>query len=206
MIGLNLAIPFGGRKVKVVEDILTFWLDEVGPRGWYTGSQDLDDTIRQKFEVEWQKAMAGNCGLWLTNAQGALAFIILTDQFSRNMFRDDPRAFAADKSARAAAKIAVDRKWDMKISEPARQFFYMPLMHSEIQSDQDRAIRLIHARMPESGASTLAHAKVHRDIIRKFGRFPYRNEALNRTNKADEQAFLDKGGYGAAFRAATIDS
>ena len=189
--------------MKVVEDILTFWLDEVGPQGWYTGSPELDEDIRQRFEVEWHKARAGNCGLWLTNAQGALAFVILTDQFSRNMFREDPRAFDADKSARAGAKIAIDRKWDLKISEPARQFFYMPLMHSEVQADQDRAVRLIHSRMPETGASTLAHAKVHRDIIRKFGRFPYRNAALGRTNRPEEQAFLDQGGYGEAFRAAS---
>lgn len=188
--------------MEVVNEILSFWIDEVGPEGWYSGSQELDDTIRNRFELEWHKARSGNCGLWVTSAQGALAFVILTDQFSRNMFRDDPRAFEADKAARAAAKVAIDRKWDMMISEPARQFFYMPLMHSENQADQDRAIRLIHTRLPQTGASTLAHAKVHRDVIRKFGRFPYRNAALGRVNRSDEQAFLDAGGYGTAFREA----
>ena len=189
--------------MKVVEEILSFWIDDVGPQGWYQGTPELDDTIRDRFETEWRKARAGNCGLWLTNPQGALAFVILTDQFSRNMFREDPRAFEADQASRAAAKIAIDRKWDMKISEPARQFFYMPLMHSENQTDQDRAVRLIHSRLPDTGASTLAHAKVHRDIIRQFGRFPYRNAALSRQSRPDEQAFLDAGGYGAAFRDAS---
>ncbi len=186
--------------MKVVDEILSFWIDEIGPKGWYNGSPELDDAIRQRFEIDWQKARAGNCSQWLTDASGALAFIILTDQFSRNMFRDDPRAFEADKSARAAAKIAIDRKWDLTISEPVRQFFYMPLMHSENQTDQDRAVRLIHARLPETGASTLVHAKLHRDIIRKFGRFPFRNAALSRANKPCEQEFLDAGGYGGAFR------
>lgn len=190
------------KNMKIIDDLLTFWLDEVGPSGWYNGSPELDQDIRRRYEAEWNKARAGNCGLWMVNPQGALAFIILTDQFSRNMFRDDPRSFAADPTARAAAKIAIDRDWDTKISEPARQFFYMPMMHSESQMDQDRAVRLIHSRLPDTGASTLQHAKVHRDIIRKFGRFPYRNAALGRTSTEAELEFLDAGGYGAAFRAA----
>ena len=137
---------------------------------------------------------------WLTYPSGTLAYIILMDQFPRNMFRNDGRAFVSDRSARAAAKIAVTRNWDMKISEPARSFFYMPLVHSENLIDQDRAVRLMCTRLPEMGASNLLHAKAHREIIRKFGRFPFRNEALDRDTTPQEQAFIDGGGYGAVLQ------
>lgn len=185
----------------VAEDILAYWLDEVGPDGWYRGDKQLDDQIRDRFEGLWDESQQGGCGLWLTDPAGTLAYVILTDQFPRNMFRNDDKSFATDKSARAAAKLAIDRDWDRAIAEPARLFFYMPLMHSENLVDQDRAVRLIHARLPETGQSTLVHAKVHRAIIRQFGRFPFRNAALGRTNMQAEQSFLDEGGYGAAFRA-----
>jgi uncharacterized protein (DUF924 family) len=186
--------------VKQADDILSFWMDEVGPDGWYRVAQDVDADIRDRFETTLEHSQLGACGLWLTDPSGALAYVILTDQFSRNMYRDDARAFATDKSARAAAKVAIDREWDRAISEPLRQFFYMPLMHSENLIDQDRAVRLIHSRLPDSGASTLEHARVHRAIIRKFGRFPFRNAALGRTNTPSEQTFMDDGGYGAAYR------
>jgi uncharacterized protein (DUF924 family) len=189
--------------MKQADDILTYWLDEVGPDGWYRGDKALDDDIRDQFEFTWERAQLGACGLWLTDPAGTLAYIILTDQFSRNMYRDDARAFASDKSARAAAKVAIDREWDRAISEPARQFFYMPLMHSENLIDQDRAVRLIHSRLPDTGGSTLTHARVHRSIIRKFGRFPYRNAALGRNMTPPEQKFMDDGGYGTLFREET---
>ncbi len=182
------------------EEVLAFWLDEIGPDGWYKADPALDDEIRKRFGAAWQEAIDGAYGLWLTYPSGTLAYIILTDQFSRNMFRDDARAFATDKPALAAAKMAIERDWDMKIDEPARQFFYLPLMHSENLVDQDRAVRLIHARMPEHGGNNKGHACAHRAVIREFGRFPYRNKALGRKTMEAEQAFLDEGGYGAAYR------
>ena len=186
--------------MDIAKEIVTFWVDEVGPKGWYLVDEALDQQIRDRFEPVWQDAREGGCGLWLTDPRGALAYLILTDQFSRNMFRGDAKSFATDKSARAVAKAAIDRDWDRTIAEPARQFFYMPLMHSETLVDQDRAVRLIHKRMPENGASTLQHAKVHRAIIRQFGRFPFRNAALGRRSTQAEQQFLDDGAYAAAFR------
>ena len=182
------------------EDVLNFWLDEVGPVGWYNPPEGLDDKIREKFESVWQGAFEGRYSLWLTYPTGALAYIILTDQFPRNMFRDDARAFATDHLARAAAKLAIERGWDMKIDEPARQFFYLPLMHSECLADQDRCVRLMKERMPEAGASNLLHAKAHREVIRTFGRFPYRNAALSRRTTHGEVAYLDRGGYGETVR------
>jgi uncharacterized protein (DUF924 family) len=124
---------------------------------------------------------------------------ILLDQFPRNMFRGDGKAFSTDQIALAAAKMAVGRDWDLRIDPPARAFFYLPLMHSENLSDQDRCMRLIKTRLaPDLGY--LIHAKCHREVIRRFGRFPYRNEALGRATTKVESEFLENGGYGAVLR------
>jgi uncharacterized protein (DUF924 family) len=183
------------------DDVLAFWLDEIGPEGWYAGGEALDQKIRDKFEPLYDRACAGALSLWLTYPSGTLAYIILTDQFSRNMFRDTPKAFATDEIAKAAAVAAISKGWDMQIDEPARQFFYMPLMHSENLSDQDRAVRLFKTRMPETGVANLPHARAHREVIRRYGRFPTRNAALSRDNRSEEQSYLDEGGYGAIVRA-----
>lgn len=183
------------------EDILAFWLDEKTPEDWYRGGEELDQEIRDRFLDTWQKARDGALSLWLTYPSGTLAYIILVDQFSRNMFRGSPQAFALDRAALAAAKQAISRGWDMRIDEPARQFFYMPLMHSECLSDQDRCVRLFLTRMPETGHMNLLHAKAHREVIRLFGRFPYRNDALARETQGPEAAYLAEGGYGSTVRA-----
>ncbi|WP_420567522.1 DUF924 family protein [Thalassovita sp.] len=182
------------------DEVLKFWLDDVGPSGWYAVDDKLDQTIRDKFLVAWQEAKDGAYSLWLTYPSGALAYIILLDQFSRNMFRGSGDAFAMDETALAAAKSAIDHGWDLKIDEPARQFFYLPLMHSENLCDQERCVRLMAERMPGSGESNLLHAKAHRHVIRVFGRFPYRNEALARRTTASEQSYIDDGGYGQTIR------
>ena len=186
--------------MKGPEDVLAFWLDAVGPNGWYAGGEELDNTIRETFSELYERARTGALSLWLTYPSGTLAYIILTDQFSRNMFRDDARAFAMDGAAKAAAKAAIAKGWDKRIDEPARQFFYMPLMHSECLEDQDRAVRLFKSRMPDTGDANLPHAQAHREVIRRYGRFPTRNEALSRDTSRDEQAYLDEGGYGAIVR------
>ncbi len=182
-----------------VEQVLGFWLDEVGPKGWYNASDELDAAIREKFFGTWCDIVAGKNGMWLTYASGALAYIIVADQFSRNMFRNDAKAFSSDRIALSAAKSAIDHKWDLKIDEPARQFFYLPLMHSENLCDQERCVRLMKDRMPKTGESSLMHARVHREVIRLFGRFPYRNSALSRTTTTPEAAYLNNGGYGMTY-------
>lgn len=182
--------------MAAVDDILTFWLDEVGSNGWYAVDDALDAKIREKFYQTWKDALDGAYGLWLTYPSGTLAYLILMDQFPRNMFRGFGDAFASDGLALAAAKIAIDRGWDQRIDEPARQFFYLPLMHSENLSDQERCVRLMLSRMPEGGEENLRHARAHREVIRQFGRFPYRNTALERETTPLETAFLQAGGYG----------
>ncbi len=177
------------------DEILNFWLDETGPKGWYLGGAELDQTVRDRFQNAHKRACEGALSLWLTYPSGTLAYIILTDQFSRNMFRDTPEAFGSDKLARAAAKAAISKGWDLRIDGPARQFFYMPLVHSECLSDQDRAVRLIKTRMTDDGADNIDHARAHREIIRMFGRFPFRNAALGRNSSPEEDAFMSEGGY-----------
>lgn len=182
------------------EEVLRFWLDEVGPEGWYKSDESLDQAIRDKFQTAWEGALDGKYALWLTYPSGTLAYIILTDQFPRNMFRNSGQAFASDRAALAAAKSAIAKGWDMRIDAPARQFFYLPLMHAENLCDQDRCVRLMCERMPGQGAGNLIHAKAHREIIRLFGRFPYRNAALGRKSTDAEQEYLGHGGYGETMR------
>lgn len=181
------------------DDLLTFWLDEVGPEGWYAGGDDLDGLVRRRFARAWAEAKAGSFGLWLTSPDGALAYVILTDQLPRNMFRGTARAFEMDPNARAATRIAIGRDWDLQIAVPARQFFYLPLEHAENLVDQDRAVELFSERMP-GDADLLLHARAHREVIRRFGRFPGRNAALGRADTADEAVWLADGGYGAEVR------
>lgn len=182
------------------QDVLNFWLDECSPSDWYKSDEAFDQLIRDRFEETWKSAQEGKFGLWLTYPSGALAYIILMDQFSRNMFRGTGKAFKSDRAALAAAKVAIDREWDLKIDEPARQFFYLPLMHSENLCDQERCIRLMKERMPQSGDSNLLHAKAHREVIRRFGRFPYRNDALARRSTAPEREYVASGGYGSTIK------
>jgi uncharacterized protein (DUF924 family) len=180
------------------EKILEFWLDRVGPSGWYAVDDAVDTEIRETFMSTWETIRDGGLSMWLTYPSGALAYLIVADQFARNMFRGSGDAFALDPIAVAAAKSAICKGWDMKIDPPARQFFYLPLMHSESLCDQDRCIRLMVERLPSS--SNLIHAQAHREVIRQFGRFPYRNAALGRTDTRSEIAYVAQGGYGQTLR------
>lgn len=177
-------------------EIIRFWIDETGPEGWYNGSDALDDEIRTRFLPDWEAARSGQLTDWQVSAKGTLAFLILTDQFPRNMFRGDARSFATDEAALTCADAAIRAGLDLQIDLPTRQFFYMPFMHSERLSDQDRCIALMQDRMSDPrGAGDILHARVHREIIRMFGRFPYRNDALGRDSSPAETAFIKDGGY-----------
>lgn len=186
--------------MQTVQEVLGFWLDEIGQQGWYEGGAAIDARVRSRFEGLWLAAMTGACGPWLGDARGALAYLVLTDQFPRNMFRDEGRAFASDALARAAAKLAVATGWDMAVPEPERVFFYMPYEHSESLIDQDESVRLIGERLPLTGAEYMVHAEAHRAVIRAFGRFPSRNAALGRNTTPAEAAWMAAGGYGVVVR------
>lgn len=180
--------------------ILRYWTD-LGPEGWYAGGEGLDAEIRARFEGDWTEAAAGQHHDWMYCPEGMLAYLILTDQMPRNMFRGTAQAFATDRQARQVAHYIWQNRADLEIAEPMRQFCYMPLMHSESPFDQDRCVALFAARMPETGAGNLLHARAHREVIRRFRRFPFRNEALGRASTPDERAFLSEGGYGAIVQA-----
>lgn len=173
--------------------VLSFWIDEIGPKGWYERSDALDAQIGERFGTVHAHAAEGALDGWAHSAEGALALLILLDQFSRNLFRDDGRAFATDAKALAIAKGAVEAGHDLEIAQPERQFFYLPYMHSEDLTDQHACVALISERMTET--TNLHHARVHRAVIERFGRFPYRNAALGRVNMPEEQAYTDAGLY-----------
>jgi uncharacterized protein (DUF924 family) len=173
------------------EDVLAFWL-AAGSERWFEHDAAFDAAIRQRYAATYEDAAAGRLGAWENSPAGALALVIVLDQFPRNMFRGSARAYAADPLARAAAERAIANGFDRQIAMPQRIFFYLPFEHSEKLADQERAVALIS----ETGdADQLKWATLHADIIRRFGRFPHRNAELGRTTTPQEQAFLDGGGF-----------
>jgi len=180
--------------------VLDYWLNTVGPDGWYAGGEDLDDDVRARWQDLWAAAERGGLDHWIEGPAGSLAFIILTDQFPRNMFRGQAKSFATDPHARAAARCALEAGWDMEVPEPERQFFYLPFEHSEDAGDQALSVQLFTERLP-SEPENLHHAIVHAEVIRRFGRFPTRNAALSRVNSPEEEVYLATGGYEALVKA-----
>ncbi|MDN3710846.1 DUF924 family protein [Paracoccus cavernae] len=175
------------------QHIIRFWVDEIGEKGWYERSDDTDEMIRARFLPHWEEAKPLTDD-WCHSAEHMLAAVILTDQFPRNMFREDGRAFATDALAREIADKAIAQGFDLATPMPMRQFFYMPFMHSRSLADQDRAVALCGEFLTEDSHR---HAILHRETIRVFGRFPWRNAMVGRETTPAEQAFLDLGGYGA---------
>jgi uncharacterized protein (DUF924 family) len=172
-------------------DILAFWRD-AGPDRWYRRDDAFDAEVRRRFLGLWQRAAAVELSSWETSDDGALALVIVLDQFPRNMFRDDIRTYASDTQAREVAHRAIERGADARIDGALREFLYLPFMHSEHLADQLRCIELSRAA---GHAENLKWAEHHADIIRRFGRFPHRNRLLGRSTTSEEQAFLDKGGF-----------
>lgn len=178
-----------------VQSVNHFWLEEVGKDGWYVASDEVDDAIRTRFGALVERAKKGELGDWQETAEGTLALLVLLDQFSRNLHRGKAEAFSADAQARDIARNAIAKNQDLEIPEPGRQFFYLPLEHSESLADQDWSLALFRARMPSMPDDVMYHVEQHREIIRRFGRFPFRNEALDRISTAEEMTFLADGGY-----------
>jgi uncharacterized protein (DUF924 family) len=172
-------------------DVVAFWR-EAGPERWFKKDASFDDEIRDRFLKLHESAAAGKLTAWETTAEGALALLILLDQFPRNMFRGDARTFASDSLARAITAGALVRGFDAQVASAMRGFFYLPFEHSEILADQERAVSFYKAIGDADG---LKWAELHADIIRRFGRFPHRNAVLDRATTPEEQAFLDGGGF-----------
>jgi uncharacterized protein (DUF924 family) len=176
--------------VATPADVLAFWR-AAGPDKWFEKSAAFDAEIRERFLTTYEAAAMGRLA-WDVDPEGALALVIVIDQFPRNMFRDSARAFAADPVARAVTKRAIDRGFDQLVAASERYFFYLPFEHSEALTDQELCIALNRA---SGDADALKWAELHADIIRRFGRFPHRNKVLGRPTTPEEQAFLDGGGF-----------
>ncbi len=183
---------------RLAATILDFWFGPEArqPRdAWFTRSDAFDQDIRERFGDALAAGIAGAFGEWCTTPQGSLARVVLLDQLTRNAFRGTPRAFAGDAGALATAELAIERAFDRTLDPHERWFLYMPFEHSESLAMQDRSVALFAALASETGVDApLPWAERHRDVIRRFGRFPHRNDILGRASTPEELAFLEQPG------------
>ncbi len=171
-------------------EVVGFWR-QAGPSMWFAKDADFDRRFREAFLGAHEAAARGDLGHWMTTPEGALALLLLLDQFPRNAFRGTPRMYATDPAARRTAAAAIDAGHDQAMPADIRTFFYLPFGHSEDLADQERSVALCAPLGPPNSV----HSARHRDIVKRFGRFPHRNPILGRNMTADEQEFLDQGGY-----------
>jgi len=174
-------------------DVVDFWV-AAGSKAWFAKSEAFDEEVRARFEAAHHAAARGEHADWAATAQGALARVLLLDQFPRNIWRGSAHAFATDPLARATARAAIAAGHDLAAPVDLRYFFYLPFAHSETLADQDFGVPLSEA-LERAGGDSARWAHLHRDIIARFGRFPHRNRCLGRLTTPQEQAFLDEGGF-----------
>jgi len=170
--------------------VVDFW-QQAGPSMWFAKDADFDRRFRETFLDAHEAAARGQLKSWLTTTNGALALVLLLDQFPRNAFRGTPRMYDSDVTARNIAAAAIAAGHDQRVTVELRKFFYLPFAHSEDLTDQERSVVLCQPL----GDPDAAHSERHRDIIKRFGRFPHRNPILHRIMTEAEQSFLDQGGY-----------
>ena len=168
--------------------ILSFWFEATRPNQWFRQNNQFDQGIRQRFGNLCDQAQQGHLETWAQHPEGSLALVLLLDQFSRHVWRGSARAFAGDTRAVALSLDAVRRGWiDQEPRRVRRQFWLMPFLHSEALTVQSEGVELM-GRYADSATTAVAHR--HRDLIRRFGRFPHRNAVLQRTNTPDEELYL----------------
>ena len=194
----------------LADEILAFWFGESlqdspaqreSTRRWFQYDANFDAEILRRFGHLPEQAAAGNLDAWMEAAESALARLIVLDQFPRNLYRHDSRAFAFDKLAAAGSEAAIERGFDARLHPLQAVFMYLPFEHAEDLVKQDRAVALFEAlrgRAPAGAepefARFLDYARKHREVIARFGRFPHRNELLGRATSTEEQQYLDQGG------------
>ena len=175
------------------QSVLDFWFRGNEERKeWFRKNPAFDEEIRSRFLPLYEEGARGALAAWKLSPRECLALIILLDQFPRNMFRGDRRAYETDGVARSVADRAIGRGFDRQVSHVERQFFYLPFQHSENLADQERCLALARGYGDDEFTK---YAERHADIIRRFGRFPHRNATLGRATRPQEQAFLDAGGF-----------
>jgi uncharacterized protein (DUF924 family) len=171
-----------------IDEVISFWFAD--PARWWRKDPSFDEEIRARFAALHAALERDELEDWKRTPRGTLAYVIVLDQFSRNMFRDTPRMFASDARARAAVHEAIARCDDVALSSVERGFLYMPLMHSEKLAEQEQSVALYGAL----DTGQLSFARQHRDIVERFGRFPHRNAILGRASTPEELAFLEQPG------------
>ena len=184
------ALASAAKVPTEVAAIVAFWR-EAGPRLWFAKDTAFDQVFRERFLSLYEQAARGALDDWRETADGAMALAILLDQFPRNAFRGTSRMYATDERARHIAHSAITAGHDKAFEPALRVFLYLPFGHSESLADQDRAVALCETL----SEPTISHARHHRDIIRRFGRFPHRNPILGRPMTEKEQRYLDNGGF-----------
>ncbi|WP_339950924.1 DUF924 family protein [uncultured Albimonas sp.] len=176
--------------------VLDFWFEQLGPSAWFGGGPAVDEAIRARFAGAWRAARGGAFERWQATPEGSLALLVILDQFSRHLHRGSGLSFATDPRGLRTARRALARGQDLAMPIEARRFFYLPFCHSERMPDQDRSVALFTRRLGlKDRRVNRAHALAHRAVIERFGRFPFRNDALGRETTPAEAAWLKDVGY-----------
>lgn len=171
-----------------VAGLLDFWFSKEARDRWFNSTPEFDETLRQQYMDCWRQGRDGLLQDWEQGPDGALALVILLDQFPLNMFRDQPESFSTEAQSRTVASRAIESGFDAALPDDRKAFLYLPFMHSETLADQDRCVDLFAAAGLDFN---LKWARGHREIVRRFGRFPHRNAILGRTSSEEELAWLD---------------
>lgn len=171
------------------KEILFFWFEQTTPAQWFQKNPDFDKLIRRQFDSAYDLARAGILEGWKDTPEGCLAYIILLDQFPRNMFRGLPKAFETDAKALEVARHALHKHFDQTLSINQKRFMYLPFEHSENLEDQEQSV-LLFSKLRQEDPLGYDYAVRHKEVIQKFGRFPQRNEALGRASTKEELRFL----------------
>ena len=169
------------------QSLLTFWFSEEMQPYWFNSTPEIDAIIRKRYENLWNEAQLNKLNQWKNSPEGALALIILLDQFPLNMFRDQAKAFTTEALSIDVTKDAIEQTFDQQIPQAQLMFMYMPLMHSENINDQELSVKLFTQAGLEAN---IRFAKHHKKLIEKFGRFPHRNAILGRTSTLEELTYL----------------
>lgn len=179
------------QRLATPDDVLQFWR-EAGPERWFSKDDAFDRACRDRFLPTYEAAARGDLNEWELTPEGALAVILLLDQFPRNMFRGMRETYRTDPVAVLVADRAIERGFDLKVEQQFRRFFYLPFMHSESLRHQERSVALNEALGEEDSIKWARH---HRDIVARFGRFPHRNAILGRETTPEEEAFLRESDF-----------
>jgi uncharacterized protein (DUF924 family) len=192
--------------MATAEEVLEFWFGRAARNAdelldklerWFAGGPDVDEAIRQRFAADVEKALSGDLDDWAHTPRGVLALVLLLDQFPRGIYRDTPRAWAGDERALALAQRAFDSGFERELDWEGRHFLIMPFLHTESVAAKERALELSTRALEECPevnkqvfAACIEQAHKYREVLRRFGRFPHRNEVLGRASSRDEVAFM----------------